>query len=279
MCAGKVSWLYGTKSDRRRGVHAVAAWSKLLPNSTRCYGAGSTTSNTRDFPSFVQSMALSVVGCGHSYVSGRNAPALVDHVRTISAGRMPSSRHMDCSPCMKPMCRRANPDEETTNRRAVCGRTACTVRRAGRARALSDPYQTKISHMFHIFSHSQGKPTRPLSDSPVRRLPTRKSAFCSLCVLQPGWYAGWYFSLKRIWCPWQCRTPCVLSRTWPQDSSSPAWEVSIWLVDAKLLSRFVSRRLNARRCLRGNAPPPLRRGRAGRARVFLLLARGELVPR
>jgi hypothetical protein len=42
---------------------------------------------------------------------------------------------------MKPMCRRANPDEETTNRRAVCGRTACTVRRAGRARALSDPYQ------------------------------------------------------------------------------------------------------------------------------------------
>jgi len=35
----------------------------------------------------------------------------------------------------------ANPDEETTDWRAVCGRTACTVRRAGRARALSDPYQ------------------------------------------------------------------------------------------------------------------------------------------
>ena len=39
------------------------------------------------------------------------------------------------------MWRRANPDEETTDRRAVCGRTACTVRRAGRATALSDPYQ------------------------------------------------------------------------------------------------------------------------------------------
>src|SRR5262245_34918323 len=140
MCAGKVSWPYGTKSVRRRGVHAVAAWSKLLPNSTRCYGAGSTTSNTRDFLSFGQSMALSVVGCGHSCVNGRNAPVLVDHARTSSAGRMPSSLHMDCSACLKPMCRRANPDEETTNRRAVCGRTACTVRRAGRARALSDPY-------------------------------------------------------------------------------------------------------------------------------------------
>jgi hypothetical protein len=36
--------------------------------------------------------------------------------------------------------RRVNPDEVTTDWRAVCGRTACTVRRAGRARALSDPY-------------------------------------------------------------------------------------------------------------------------------------------
>jgi len=37
----------------------------------------------------------------------------------------------------------ANPDEETTDWRAVCGRTACTVRRAGRVRALSDPYHTE----------------------------------------------------------------------------------------------------------------------------------------
>ena len=40
----------------------------------------------------------------------------------------------------------ANPDEETTDWRAVCGRTGGwpwatrTVRRAGRARALLDPY-------------------------------------------------------------------------------------------------------------------------------------------
>src|SRR5215471_13919793 len=44
------------------------------------------------------------------------------------------------SPFRKLMSGHANPDEETTDWRAVCGRTACTVRRAGRARALSDPY-------------------------------------------------------------------------------------------------------------------------------------------
>ena len=35
----------------------------------------------------------------------------------------------------------ANPDEETTDWRAVCGRTARTVRRAGTAKAVSAPYQ------------------------------------------------------------------------------------------------------------------------------------------
>src|SRR5262245_13573945 len=53
---------------------------------------------------------------------------------------MPSSQRRGFSPFMKPMCRRANPDEETTDWRAVCGKTASTVRRAGRASALSDPY-------------------------------------------------------------------------------------------------------------------------------------------
>jgi len=39
------------------------------------------------------------------------------------------------------MLRRANPDEETLDWRAVCGRTARTVRREGRAIALPYPYQ------------------------------------------------------------------------------------------------------------------------------------------
>jgi len=36
---------------------------------------------------------------------------------------------------------RADHDVETTDWRAVCGRTARTVRRAGRAKALPDPYR------------------------------------------------------------------------------------------------------------------------------------------
>jgi hypothetical protein len=42
---------------------------------------------------------------------------------------------------MQPGSWRANPDEETTDWRAVCGRTARTVRRAGTAKAVSDPYR------------------------------------------------------------------------------------------------------------------------------------------
>ena len=41
---------------------------------------------------------------------------------------------------------RADHDVETTDWRAVCGRTARTVRRAGRASALPDPY-----HGYHLY--------------------------------------------------------------------------------------------------------------------------------
>ena len=54
------------------------------------------------------------------------------------------SRHIDCSPFVS-LCRRANPDEETTDWRAVCGRTARTVRRAGTARAVPDPYRWELN--------------------------------------------------------------------------------------------------------------------------------------
>jgi len=39
------------------------------------------------------------------------------------------------------MSKRDTPDEETNDWRAVCGRTARTVRRAGRAQTLPDPYR------------------------------------------------------------------------------------------------------------------------------------------
>ena len=66
-----------------------------------------------------------------------------DHQRWPNA----SSWHTGFSPFMKPVCKRANPDEETTNWRAVCGRTARTVRRAGR-----ELFPTPISYRFRVKS-------------------------------------------------------------------------------------------------------------------------------
>ena len=43
---------------------------------------------------------------------------------------------------MRPGGPRDTPDEATTDWRAVCGKTARAVRRAGRAHALPDPYQS-----------------------------------------------------------------------------------------------------------------------------------------
>ncbi len=51
----------------------------------------------------------------------------------IYAGQTPTSLSLGYSLCARPIvlwC--VNPDEETINWRAVCGRTACTVRRVGR---------------------------------------------------------------------------------------------------------------------------------------------------
>jgi hypothetical protein len=50
-----------------------------------------------------------------------------------------------------------NPDVETLDWRAVCGKTARTVRRAGRAAALSDPYQKVVD------SSQNQNPGLPLS--------------------------------------------------------------------------------------------------------------------
>src|SRR5207247_11026393 len=81
-------------------------------------------------------------GCERYYESRRSDRAWEFVERIISAGPLNSSRPRDCSPWIQPGSWRANPDEETTDWRAVCGRTARTVRRAGTARAVSDPYRT-----------------------------------------------------------------------------------------------------------------------------------------
>src|SRR5262249_46874308 len=123
---------------------AAGAWRRSLPHSSRSSGGGLGTSNTRDARRFATSMALSVDASGRSCGSGTNVRALVGPRRIISAGRMLSLLLRGFSPFRKLMSGHTNPDEEPTDWRAVCGRTACTVRRAGRARALSDPYQPPI---------------------------------------------------------------------------------------------------------------------------------------
>jgi len=72
--------------------------------------------------------------------SRKSVPASDDAKPIISAGPTPSSRIAGCSPFAPPTCKRDTPDEETNDWRAVCGRTARTVRRAGRHH-LPDPYR------------------------------------------------------------------------------------------------------------------------------------------
>ena len=55
---------------------------------------------------------------------------------------MPSSRMPGCSHFNQPGKQRDGLDEETTDWRAACGKTACTVRRAGSARAIPTPITT-----------------------------------------------------------------------------------------------------------------------------------------
>ena len=73
------------------------------------------------------------------------------------------------------MRRRANPDEETTNWRAVCGRTARAVRREGRAKALLYPYRSKVSQVggaTKLRDSLRGKPREKSSES--ESAPTRQ---------------------------------------------------------------------------------------------------------
>ena len=85
----------------------------------------------------------SAAGFEPSYKSEKSDRDLVERLKTTSAGQIHSSRHMGFSPFMKPISRRANPHEETTDWGAECGKIARTVRRAGRGnsfRPLSTPF-------------------------------------------------------------------------------------------------------------------------------------------
>src|SRR5271169_3037419 len=66
------------------------------------------------------------------------------------------SQLMGSSPCLPPMRVRDTPDVETNHWRAVCGRTARTVRRAGRGSPLPDPYRDFGRRLIGLDSFSVG---------------------------------------------------------------------------------------------------------------------------
>jgi hypothetical protein len=81
-----------------------------------------------------------VDGCARYCASRKSAPEWGDAKTITGDGQTRTSQTWDCSPWQQPT-ERANPDEETTNWRAVCGKTARTVRREGRNKVLSYPYR------------------------------------------------------------------------------------------------------------------------------------------
>jgi hypothetical protein len=97
----------------------------------------------------------------------RNDPAAERARRTAGAGPTPSSPPQGSSPSKPPCGTRDTPDEETVNRRAVCGKTARAVRREGR-RKPSLP----LSEM-QVWSGRSGSPRRfaPRDDDSIQTYP------------------------------------------------------------------------------------------------------------
>ena len=123
---------------RAKTRRRVRAWQVRWPTSTQCSRAGLPTSSTRTNIRSASLMGKSAVVCARCCASRKSIPASAVACMTINAGQMPSSRKSACSPCTQAGSLRDNPDEETTNWRAVCGKTARTVRR-GEARAFPTP--------------------------------------------------------------------------------------------------------------------------------------------
>src|SRR3989338_4027699 len=104
-------------------------------------------SNTRMNGRSARLMRRFAADCARCYANRKSDPALAGVMQTINAGRMHSSRKLGCSPCTRCGLTRDNPDEETTDWRAVCGKTARTVRREGRAGGSSLPLSAVLFKM------------------------------------------------------------------------------------------------------------------------------------
>ena len=136
-------------------------WNGLSLNSTRCCEAGLATSGTPVAGPFQPLMDLCEDACAEYCSSRTSAKGLEMGRVTHIDGRMPFSLSGGCSPLRKPTRWRANPDEATTDWRAVCGnwgqqgfceaktrKTARAVRRVGRrepSRSLSHAARSVVS--------------------------------------------------------------------------------------------------------------------------------------
>jgi len=118
------------RSKTRGRVATVCGGSS--PISTRRCAGGLDISSMRMSTRFNLWTDSSGDGCAHCCASRTSVPVLDGATPTINDGRMHSSRLPGCSPYTRPGKPRDTPDEETTDWRAVCGKTACTVRREGR---------------------------------------------------------------------------------------------------------------------------------------------------
>ncbi len=134
----RIQLLAHAGSARKRLAHRnsdtpeATASGGSFTTSTRYFGDGLATSSMPRQLCTASSTASCADASAPSCASRRSAPASGDARPITNAGPMPSSLLMGCSPFAPPSSRRDTPDEETNNWRAVCGKTARTVRRAGR---------------------------------------------------------------------------------------------------------------------------------------------------
>ena len=131
------------KTKRSRGV----SLGRSSPTSTPCFGGGSATSNMPFRASSNSLTVLSDGGCARSCASRRSDPGSGAVPATINAGQTHTSQVSGCSRYPQPAIKRDAPDEETNDWRAVCGRTASTVRREGRRQAFPTPIVSLVAFL------------------------------------------------------------------------------------------------------------------------------------
>src|SRR5699024_9916721 len=106
------------------------------------------------------------------------------------AGPIPTSLGSGCSPWKQPGIGRADPDEETIGGRAVCGRTARTIRRAGGA----TPIRVGRRHSA-AGAHNALRLRQPWNGTRVTTWLARCTTWCAACggyLLFAGQVRNWH---------------------------------------------------------------------------------------